>query len=115
MRLGKIFDSSAVTGDGIHGRSRTVPTWINSVERRDRLVEVFRSAGLGLLLFSVVAAVIAGAQTVFFFTLLAAWILLPLLVGFRNTLDAGCTFMLISLGVVVVVGVAQNGAGYLLP
>jgi hypothetical protein len=47
--------------------------------------------------------------------LVALWILLPVVVGFRNTLDAGCAFMLVSLGVVVVVGVAQNGVGYLLP
>jgi hypothetical protein len=41
-----------------------------------------------------------------FCTVLVAWLLFPLLVGLRNTLDAGCTFMLISLGVVVVVGFA---------
>jgi hypothetical protein len=87
----------------------------NRARHRDRIQDVFRSAGVGLLLFSVVVAVIAGAQTVFFFTLVALWILLPVVVGFRNTLDAGCAFMLVSLGVVVVVGVAQNGVGYLLP
>jgi hypothetical protein len=87
----------------------------NRARHRDHIQDVFRSAGVGLLLFSVVVAVIAGAQTVFFFTLVALWILLPVLVGFRNTLDAGRAFMLVSLGVVVVVGVAQNGVGYLLP
>ena len=51
----------------------------------------------------------------FFSTVLAAWVLFPLLVGFRNTLDAGCYFMMISLGVVVVVGIAQNGLSALFP
>ena len=87
----------------------------NRARHRDRIQDAFRSVGVGLLLFSVVVAVIAGAQTVFFFTLVALWVLLPVLVGCRNTLDSGCAFMLVSLGVVVVVGVAQNGVGYLLP
>ena len=67
------------------------------------------------MLFSVVVSAIAGAETAFFFTVFTAWLLFPMLVGFRNTLDAGCAFMLISLGVVMVVGIAQNGLGYLLP
>jgi len=70
---------------------------------------------MGLLLFSVSASSIAGAGTVFLCALLAAWILLPVLVGVRDALDAGCVFMLISLGIVVVVDLAQNGLGYLLP
>jgi drug/metabolite transporter (DMT)-like permease len=71
-------------------------------------------SGLGYDRTWVVSA-IAGAQTALFFTILAAWLLFPMLVGFRNTLDAGCAFMLISLGVVMVVGLAQNGPDYLLP
>ncbi|HLM78089.1 MAG TPA: hypothetical protein VK361_06845 [Rubrobacteraceae bacterium] len=70
---------------------------------------------VGLLLFSVSASSIAGAGTVFLCALLAAWILLPVLVGVRDALDAGCVFMLISLGIVVVVDLAQNGLDYLLP
>ena len=70
---------------------------------------------VGLLLFSVVASSIAGAGTVFLCALLAAWILLPVLVGVRDALDAGCVFMLISPGIVVVVDLAQNGLDYLLP
>jgi hypothetical protein len=59
--------------------------------------------------------VIASAQTVFFFTLLASRVLFSVLVGCRNTLDAGYVFMLISPGIVVVVEIAQNGVAYLLP
>jgi hypothetical protein len=77
---------------------------------RDRwALEALTSAGVGLLLFSVVVSVIARAEIVFFSTVLAAWLHFPMLVGIRNTLEAGCAFMLISLGVVMVVGLAQNG------
>jgi predicted phage tail protein len=81
----------------------------------DRLREALESAGVGLLLLCVVVSAIAGAQTAYFITILAAWLLFPMLVGFRNTLDAGCAFMLISLGVAMVVGIAESGPGYLLP
>jgi hypothetical protein len=70
---------------------------------------------VALLLFAMVVAAIVGAQTVFLLVLLAAWLLLPLLVGLRSTLDAGCAFMLIAVGVVVVVALARNGPGSLLP
>jgi hypothetical protein len=113
--VGKLFDSSAITSDRIYGRPGALPGPKNLRRLRDRVREPFRSAGIGLLLFSVVGAGIAGAQTVFLLTILAAWSLFPVLVGLKNTLDAGLTFMLISLGVLVVVGVAQNGVGYLLP
>jgi hypothetical protein len=71
--------------------------------------------GVGLLMFSVVGAAIAGAEVALFVTVLTAWLLFPVLVGIRSTLDAGCAFMLISIGVLVVVGLAQNGPGSLMP
>ncbi len=86
-----------------------------SVWKGGQLRAALESAVVGLLLFSVVASSIAGSEAVLFSTVLAAWVLFPLLVGFRNALDAGCAFMLISLGGVVIVGVAQNGLGVLLP
>ena len=86
-----------------------------SIWKGGRLRAALESAAVGLLLFSVVASSIAGSEAMLFSTVLAAWVLLPLLVGFRNALDAGCAFMLISLGVVVVVGVAQNGLDTLFP
>jgi len=39
----------------------------------------------------------------------AAWLVLPAVVGPRKVLDAGCFYMLISLGIVVVVYVARYG------
>jgi hypothetical protein len=40
---------------------------------------------------------------VFFSTLVAAWMVLPAVVGPTNVLDAGCFYMLVSLGIVVYV------------
>jgi hypothetical protein len=82
---------------------------------RYRLLDAFKSAAVGLLLLSVVVSVILGSGMALFATMLVAWALFPVLVGLRNVLEAGCTFMLISVGVLVVVGVAQHGPGYLLP
>jgi hypothetical protein len=48
-----------------------------------------------------------GAQAVFFSTIVAAWVVLPAVVGPRNVLDAGCFYTLISLGIVAVVSVAS--------
>ncbi len=68
-----------------------------------------------MLLLSVVVSVVGGSGITLFVTMLVAWALLPILVGFRNVLEAGCAFMLISVGILVVVGVAQYGPSYLLP
>jgi len=72
------------------------------------------SALLVLLLFFEVASAIAGAESIYFAAIALAWLVLPAVVGFRNVLDAGCLFMLVSLGVVVVVDVALHGPGALL-
>lgn len=98
MRLGESYYGSRV------GVRRGFWTW-----------DALKSVSVGLLLFAVVASTITGSEAAFFSTLLFSWLLFPLLVGLRNTLDAGCAFMLISLGVMLVVGLAQNGPGYLLP
>ncbi len=98
MRVSKVFgDSFVPTEKRSHDRSRAVlgPDY----RARDSL----KSAGIGLLLLSLVVSAIAGSAAALYFTVLAAWLLFPVLVGLRNTLDAGCTFMLISLAVVVVV------------
>ena len=67
------------------------------------------SVVLASLLICEVAAAMVGAQAVFFSSLVAAWIVLPAVVGPRNVLDAGCFYMLISLGIVVMVDVARYG------
>ncbi len=79
------------------------------------MLDWIKSGAVGLLLLSVVVSVVVGSGTALFVTMLVAWALFPVLVGFRNVLEAGCAFMLISVGILVVVGVAQHGPGYLLP
>jgi hypothetical protein len=72
-----------------------------------RLGPTLGSVVLASLLICEVASAIVGAETVFFSTIVAAWLVLPVIVGLRNVLDAGCFYMLTSLGIVVVVGVAS--------
>jgi hypothetical protein len=79
------------------------------------LLAWLKSGVVGLLLLSVVVSVILGSGMALFVTMVVAWSLFPVLVASRNVLDAGCAFMLISVGILVVVGVAQHGPGYLIP
>jgi hypothetical protein len=79
------------------------------------LLAGLKSGVVGLLLLSVVVSVILGSGMALFVTMVVAWSLFPVLVASRNVLDAGCAFMLISVGILVVVGVAQHGPGYLIP
>jgi hypothetical protein len=77
-----------------HGNGGTARGWFGAVV-------------LALLLFCEVTSAMVGAEAVFFSTIVAAWLVLPFVVGLRNVLDAGCFYMLISLGIVVVAGVAS--------
>jgi hypothetical protein len=72
------------------------------------------TVALTSLLFCEVVAAMVGAEAVLFSTLLAAWLILPAVVGLRNVLDAGCFFMLVSLGIVVVVSIASHGVDSIL-
>jgi hypothetical protein len=74
-----------------------------------RLGEMPGSAVLMLLLVSEVASLVAGMGTLYFASIVAAWLVLPAVVGFKNILDAGCFFMLVSLGILVVVNLAGQG------
>lgn len=55
-----------------------------------------------------------GSEVAFFSALVIAWLVLPAVVGFRDVLDAGCIFTLVSLGIVIVVDIAYHGPGSLL-
>jgi hypothetical protein len=74
-----------------------------------RLHEVSGSAVLLLLLFSEVASLVTGMEALYFASIVAAWLVLPAVVEFKNVLDAGCFFMLISLGILIVVDLAGQG------
>jgi hypothetical protein len=77
-----------------HGNGGAAHGWLGSVV-------------LASLLLSEVASAMVGTEAVFFTTIVAAWLVLPAVVGPRNVLDAGCFYMLISLGIVVVVSLAS--------
>ena len=79
-----------------------------------RLGPMLGTVALTSLLFCEVVAAMVGAEAVLFSTLLAAWLILPAVVGLRNVLDAGCFFMLVSLGIVVVVSIASHGVDSIL-
>jgi hypothetical protein len=74
-----------------------------------RLGEVSGSAVLVLLLVSEVASLATGMGALYLASIVAAWLVLPAVVGFKNILDAGCFFMLVSLGILVVVDLAGQG------
>jgi hypothetical protein len=74
---------------------------------RGQLEPTLGSVVLASLLLCEVASAMVGAEAVFFLTIVGAWLVLLAVVGPRNVLDAGCFYMLISLGIVVVVGAAS--------
>ena len=84
----------------VHGKGSAARGWLGPT---------LGSLVLVSLLLCEVAAAMVGAEAVFFSTIVAAWIVLPAVVEPRNVLDAGCFYMLISLGIVVVVDVARYG------
>ena len=78
----------------------------------------YRSAAesgvLAGLLLAVVASVMVGSRAAFLGAVPGAWLVLGAIVGVRNVLDAGCFFMLLVVGMVVVVDLVTNGPGSLL-
>lgn len=74
-----------------------------------RLGEVSGSAVLLLFLVSEVASLVTGRGALYFASIVAAWLVLPAVVEFKNVLDTGCFFMLVSLGILVVVELAGQG------
>ena len=94
---------------------RSGPGWRAPSRVRHR----FRSAAeLGILaglLLAVVASVMAGSPAAFVGSVLGAWLALGAIVGVRNVLDAGCFFMLLVVGVILVVDLAASGPASLLP
>jgi hypothetical protein len=90
-----VVQISRVDGKGSGARGRVGPT--------------LGSLVLASLLLCEVAAAMVGAEAAFFSIIVVAWLVLPVVVGLRNLLDAGCFYMLISLGIIVVVDVARYG------
>jgi hypothetical protein len=83
--------------------------WDRASRENWRLENTRGSIVLALLLASEVASLVTEVGILYFASILVAWLVLPAIVGFRNILDAGCVFMLVSLGIAVVVDAAGQG------
>lgn len=82
---------------------------------RDRLRVALESGVIGVLLLTAAVSVMVGSPGLLLCAVVGAWLSLAAIVGPRNVLDAGCYFMLVVVGVIVVVDLATGGAGALLP
>ena len=89
--------------------------WPVPSRARHRFRSAAESGVLAGLLLAVVASVMVGSHAIFLGAVLGAWLTLGAIVGVRNVLDAGCFFMLLVVGVIVVVDLAANGPTSLLP
>ena len=87
--------------------ARSGPGWPVPSRVRRRFRSALESGVLAGLLIVVVASVMVGSQV----TVLGAWLALGSIVGVRNVLDAGCIFMLLVVGVILVVDLVTNGPG----
>ena len=101
------------------GREQTPGACLGSgCKRASRAGQRLRSAVetgvLAGLLLAVAVSVIVAAPAVFLCSVVGAWLALTAIVGPRNVLDAGCFFMLLVVGVIVVVDLATKGPGSLL-
>lgn len=93
------------SGLGTRGASRV----------RHRVRPAAESGILAGLLLVVVASAVAGSSAMLLCAVVGAWLALAAIVGPRNVLDAGCAFMLVVVGVILVVDLAFNGPVSLLP
>ena len=89
--------------------------WPAPSRARHRFRSAVEHCVLAGLLLAVVASVMAGSHAVLLASVLGAWLALGAIVGVRNVLDAGCFFMLLVVGVIVVVDLAASGPAALLP
>ena len=91
------------------------PGWPAPSRARHRVRSAVEHCVLAGLLLAVVASVMAGSPAAFLGSVLGAWLALGAIVGVRNVLDAGCFFMLLVVGVILVVDLAASGPASLLP
>ena len=94
---------------------RSGQRWPAPSRARHRFRSAAESGILAGLLLAVVASVMAGSHATLLVSVLGAWLALGAIVGLRNVLDAGCFFMLLVVGVILVVDLAANGPDSLLP
>lgn len=95
--------------------TRPWPGWSGASRAGQRFRSAVESVVLVCLLLAVVASAVVGAPVTLFCAVVGAWVVLAVIVGLRNVLDAGCAFMLLVVGVILVVDLATHGPGSLLP
>lgn len=94
--------------------ARPGPPWPGT-RTRNRFRSAVETGVLAGLLLAIVASAIVGSYPALFCAVAGAWLSLAGIVGPRRVLDAGCVFMLVVVGVILVVDLAANGPGSLLP
>jgi hypothetical protein len=101
---------------------REKPTKVRPGPRRSgtsraghRLRSAVETGVLAVLLLVVAISAVVGAPVIFLCAVVGAWLAFAAIVGVRNVLDAGCYFMLLVVGVIVVVDIATKGSASLLP
>ena len=80
-----------------------------------RLRSAVETGVLAVLLLAVVASVLVGSSAALFCAVVGAWLVLAVIVGPSRVLDAGCVFMLLVVGVILIVDLAINGSAAFLP
>ena len=95
--------------------ARSGQRWPAPSRARHRIRSAAELGILAGLLLAVVASVMAGSHATLLASVLGAWLALGAIVGVRNVLDAGCFFMLLVVGVILVVDLAANGPASPLP
>lgn len=95
-------------------RARSGPGWPAPSRAGHRFRSAAESGVLAGLLLTVVASVMLGSHAALLGAVLGAWLALGAIVGVRDVLDAGCFFMLLVVGVILVVDLATNGPASLL-
>ena len=91
------------------------PGWSGAARAGSKFRSAVESGILAGLLLIVVASALTGNSAVLFCAVVCAWLSLAVIVGPRNVLDAGCVYMLVVVGVILVVDLATNGPGSLFP
>ena len=55
------------------------------------------------------ASLVTAIGALYFASIVAAWLVLPAIVELENVLDAGCFFMLVPLGILIVINFVGQG------
>lgn len=96
-------------------KARFFPRKSGATRAGHRLYSAVESGVLAGLLLAVVVSAVVGSHALLLCAVVGAWVALIAIVGARDVLDAGCAFMLLVVGVILVVDLATNGPAAILP